>query len=80
MPNELSAVEARRRLAAGHLSAVELIDACLGRIERIDPAVNAMVTVAADRARAEAAAADRALAAGRSTGPLHGLPVAIKDL
>ncbi|MGI9597900.1 MAG: amidase [Acidimicrobiales bacterium] len=78
--HELNAVDARRRLGAGEISAVELLEACLAQIERVDPSVNAMVTVAADRAGDEAEAADRALATGRTLGPLHGLPVAIKDL
>lgn len=54
--------------------------ACLARIEKVDPSVNAMVTMAAERATAEAEAADQAHAEGRSLGPLHGVPVAIKDL
>ena len=77
---DLSASEARWRLMTGELSAVELLDACLARIEEVNPSVNAMVTVAAERARAEAVNADRVAAKGRSTGALHGLPVAIKDL
>ena len=76
----LSASEARWQLMTGELSSTELVDACLERIELIDPAVNAMVTRAAERARDEAANADRVAARGRSLGPLHGLPVAIKDL
>lgn len=79
-PNQLTARAASAALADRSLSAVELVEACLARIERIDPAVNAMVTVAAERARAEAAAVDDARAAGAPVGPLAGLPVAIKDL
>ncbi len=67
-------------MAAGRLSSAELVDACLGQVESIDPYVNAMVTVAAERARVEAERADAMAAAGESMGPLHGLPVAIKDL
>ncbi|MEM9562431.1 MAG: amidase family protein [Actinomycetota bacterium] len=77
---DLSASEARWQLMTGELSSVELLDACLARIEAVDPKVNAMVTRVAERARDEAAAADRVAARGRSIGPLHGLPVAIKDL
>ncbi len=79
-PTGLTALEAGARLRSGEISAVELVDACLDRIAQVDPSVNAMVTVAADRARQEAAGADRTLAGGQSLGPLHGLPVAIKDL
>ncbi|SEM05635.1 amidase [Blastococcus sp. DSM 46786] len=61
------------------VSARELLEAHLRRIERLDPQVNAVVTVDAEGARAAADAADAAQAAGRSLGPLHGLPVAHKD-
>ncbi len=77
---DLSASEARWQLMTGDLSSTELVDACLERIELVDPKVNAMVTRAAERARDEAANADRVAARGRFLGPLHGLPVAIKDL
>ena len=56
------------------------MDAHLERIEAVNPRVNAVVTLAADAARERARAADRALAAGEPAGPLHGLPVAHKDL
>ncbi|MDP5181031.1 amidase [Blastococcus sp. BMG 814] len=61
------------------VSARELLEAHLRRIERLDPQVNAVVTVDAEGARAAADAADAAQAAGRPLGPLHGLPVAHKD-
>ena len=57
-----------------------MVDAHLERIEAVNPRVNAVVTLAADAARERAKAADRALAAGAPAGPLHGLPVAHKDL
>jgi amidase len=79
-PADLTASEARWRLMTGELSSGELVEDCLDRIETVDPKLNAVVTVAADRAREEAANADRVAARGRSLGPLHGLPVAIKDL
>src|SRR5690242_20192964 len=66
-------------LRARELSARELLDAHLDRIERFDPSVNAVVTLDAAGARAAADAADAALAAGEPLGPLHGLPVAHKD-
>jgi Asp-tRNA(Asn)/Glu-tRNA(Gln) amidotransferase A subunit family amidase len=80
-PYQLSAVEARDLIGRGALSPSELLDSCLARIDRVDPAVNAMVVRADERARAEARAADDAVVGGRrALGPLHGLPVAIKDL
>ena len=62
------------------LSATELVGAHLARIERINPAVNAIVTVVGERALAAAAEADRRSAAGEPLPPLHGLPIAHKDL
>jgi Asp-tRNA(Asn)/Glu-tRNA(Gln) amidotransferase A subunit family amidase len=62
------------------VSAVEGVDAALERIDRLDPGIGAFVTVAADSARRGAAAADRAVAAGAEPGPLHGVPIAVKDL
>ncbi|MCZ2849651.1 amidase [Modestobacter sp. VKM Ac-2978] len=61
------------------ISARELMDAHLDRIERLNPELNAIVTLDADGARAAADAADARLAAGGPVGPLHGLPVAHKD-
>jgi amidase len=61
------------------VSARELLDAHLDRIDRLNPALNAIVTLDAEGARAAADAADAALAAGDPVGPLHGLPVAHKD-
>jgi amidase len=61
------------------ISARDLLEAHLARIDRLNPGINAIVTLDADRARAAADAADIALAEGRVLGPLHGLPVAHKD-
>ena len=66
-------------LRGREISARELLDAHLDRIERLNPDVNAVVTLDAEGARAAADAADAALAAGEDVGPLHGLPVAHKD-
>ena len=60
-------------------SAVEVLEAHLARIERHNPALNAIVTLDADAARARAEAADEAVARGDSWGPLHGVPVVLKD-
>lgn len=73
------ATELAALVRSRQLSARELTDACLARIERLDPQVNAVVTLDAEGARAAADAADAALAAGEDVGPLHGLPVAHKD-
>ena len=78
--HQLSAVEAADRMRDGDLLAADLVGACLAQIDAVDPAVNAMVTRADDRAREEAARADEIAASGATTGPLHGLPIAIKDL
>jgi amidase len=71
---ELAALVRRREV-----SARELLEAHLDRIERLNPSLNAVVTLDVDGAQAAADAADRALAAGDDVGPLHGLPVAHKD-
>jgi amidase len=73
------ATELAAMLRARDVSARELLDAHLDRIERLNPDVNAIVTLDAEGARAAADAADAALAAGEDVGPLHGLPVAHKD-
>jgi amidase len=62
------------------VSCVEVMQAHLAQIERTNPAVNAIVTLLPERALAGAKAADEALAAGKALGPLHGLPIAHKDL
>jgi amidase len=79
-PCNLSAVEARRLIAAKSLSASELLESCIQQIEAVDPAVNAMVARDFDRARATAKAADAATMRGDKLPPLHGLPIGIKDL
>jgi amidase len=66
-------------ICAGELGSVELLDAQLRRIERLDPTVNAVCTLSVDDARARAEAADDATANGQSWGPLHGVSVTVKD-
>jgi amidase len=61
------------------VSSRELLDGYLDRVERLNPALNAVVTLDVDRARDAAAAADEATARGDDVGPLHGLPITIKD-
>ncbi|MDX1431271.1 MAG: amidase family protein [Gammaproteobacteria bacterium] len=79
-PCDLSAVEARRLIGEKRLSPVELMDSCIARIEAVNPRVNAVVATCYERARDEAKAAERALARGDELGPLHGLPMGVKDL
>ncbi|MGH3164957.1 MAG: amidase family protein, partial [Trebonia sp.] len=67
-----SATELARRLRARELSARELLDAYTDRISRVNPQLNAIVTLAGDQAAERAAAADEALARGAAPGPLHG--------
>jgi amidase len=76
----LAAVELVRRMRARELSAVEVMEAHLAQIERVNPHVNAIITLLPERALAGARAADAALASNAEVGPLQGLPIAHKDL
>ena len=76
----LTATEMARRLRAKELSAREVVAAHLRQIERVNPKVNAVVTLVAERAMAGAREADDRLTRGEAVGPLHGLPLAHKDL
>jgi len=67
------------RIRDGTYTPLEVVEASLDRIEALDDDLNAFITVTAERARADAKAAKRQLDAGASVGPLHGVPVAIKD-
>jgi hypothetical protein len=69
-----------RAIAAKQVSPVEVTEACLARIERFDRVLNAFVTVTADRALEDARRAEKEIAGGRRRGPLHGIPIAIKDI
>jgi len=69
-----------RRLRAREISAVDMIDTCLRRIEASNTRLNAYILVMADEARRQAAEADRELAAGVDRGPLHGVPISVKDI
>ncbi len=75
-----SAVDLAALLRGGELSARELLEAHLDRIDEVNPTVNAIVTFAIDRAHDDAMRADEAHARGESLGVLHGLPIAHKDL
>jgi aspartyl-tRNA(Asn)/glutamyl-tRNA(Gln) amidotransferase subunit A len=69
-----------RRLRARDLTAEQLTEACLARIDDQNARLNAFILVMAESARRQARDADRELAAGRDRGPLHGVPISIKDL
>jgi amidase len=76
----LNATDLAARIRKKQVSAREVMTAHLAQIERVNPKVNAIVTLAAERAMADAARADEFLASGKRVGVLHGLPVAHKDL
>jgi len=75
----LTIAQAGKRIAARDLSSVDLTRAYLQRIERLNPRANAFITVTAEQALDQARALDAELANGHYRGPLHGVPVALKD-
>ncbi len=77
---EQGAVALRALIGSKQLSPVELLDACIARIEDINPHINAVTATCFERARAEARVAEQAVVEGRPLGLLHGLPIGIKDL
>ena len=79
-PCDLTIREAAAAIRAGELTAAELTDSVLERIEATEPRLNAYITITAELARQQAATADTELADGRDRGPLHGIPIALKDL
>jgi len=76
---DLSAADLVRRTASGEVAVADVVESSLERIERRNPGVNAFSVVLADQARADAAGLDASRAAGEQVGPLHGVPVAIKE-
>jgi Asp-tRNA(Asn)/Glu-tRNA(Gln) amidotransferase A subunit family amidase len=77
---DLSATQVRCLIGRKAISPVELLESCLDRIERVNPAVNAVVALDVNGSKAAAEAAELAVLRGDDLGPLHGLPVGIKDL
>ena len=75
-----SATALAQRIRAKDVSSEEIVNACLQRIEAINPRLNAVVQLAADTARAEAREADAALAREKIKGPFHGVPFTVKDV
>ena len=79
-PSLLPAAELARAIASRRLSPVDAVDAFLARIERLDPKLGAFTEVYGADARLAAEGADKAIRSGHAVGPLHGVPVALKDL
>ena len=75
----LTATELSRLIKAKEISPVETMEAYLDRIDQIDPKLNAYITVCRDEAIAQAKESEQALFKDNYLGPLHGVPVAIKD-
>ncbi len=76
----MTILEAARRLRAREISAGELLDECLGRIAELNPSLCAFITVTEESARESARQAERELGSGLDRGPLHGIPIALKDV
>ncbi len=79
-PADLTAVDARQLISRRKLSPVELAESCIARVEAVNPAVNALVAFDFGRMMDEARAAEAKVAAGEALGPLHGLPLGVKDM
>jgi aspartyl-tRNA(Asn)/glutamyl-tRNA(Gln) amidotransferase subunit A len=80
MTDFTSIAELAPRLRRGEISPVEITQQCLSRIESLDPALNAFITVLSDSALREARLAESEIQRGEWRGPLHGVPIALKDL
>src|SRR5215213_9311972 len=76
----LPATDVAARIHARELSPVDVVEAAIGQIERHNPVVNAVCTPAFEQAREAARRAEAAVAAGQPLGPLHGLPIGLKDM
>jgi len=76
----LTLAEAAARIRSGDVTSAALVDASLERIAATDDTLNAVITLLADEARAAAADADAAIASGNPISPLHGIPIALKDI
>src|SRR5437773_5788082 len=80
VPDYLTIAEAARLIEQRELSPVELVDSRLDRIARLDGRLNSFIRVLAEEARRDARAAEAEIAAGRYRGPLHGIPIGLKDI
>ena len=79
-PHALSIIAAAEQMRTGRLSPVELVRSCLERIERLEPQLQAWVTLDAEAALAAAEACHTAIRQGHYRGPLHGIPIGLKDI
>jgi amidase len=77
---EMSALDLRRLIGERQISPLDLLDACIARIEAFNPAINAVCATDFERARAAARRAERQVMRGEPLGALHGLPLGVKDL
>src|ERR687888_1618136 len=75
----LTLAEAAARIKSGAVTSTDLVNACLARIDIYNPKINAFITVMRDAALAQAKNLDDDRRAGRVRGPLHGIPIALKD-
>src|ERR1700686_1334409 len=80
VPDFLTIAEAARLIEKKELSPVELVDSRLDRIARLDGKLNSFIRVLGDEARRDARAAEAEIAAGKYRGPLHGIPIGLKDI
>ena len=80
VPDFLTIAEAARLIEKKELSPVELVDSRLDRIARLDGKLNSFIRVLAEEARRDARAAEAEIAAGKYRGPLHGIPIGLKDI
>jgi len=80
VPDFLTIAEAARLIERKELSPIELVESRLDRIARLDGRLNSFIRVLAEEARAEARAAEAEIAADRYRGPLHGIPIGLKDI
>ena len=78
-PHHLGAAELGRRIASGEISSRAAVELCLERIARFNPQLNAVVLLRAEAALQQADEADRDVRAGNTRGPLHGVPITIKE-
>jgi aspartyl-tRNA(Asn)/glutamyl-tRNA(Gln) amidotransferase subunit A len=80
VPDFLTIAEAARLIQQRELSPVELVDSRLARIEQFDGKLNSFIRLLADQARTDARAAEAEIKAGKYRGPLHGIPIGLKDI